>query len=225
MKKYLLVPLLIFVVLVWCAKKNAHIVDVNSINDLLALQSAISQMSQDIAQGNITLEEAQSLTDKFQQRYLELTDTTQQDIEAQFDAIQVSLKTIPSYTLPLRAKKLGMTEPKGMELNKILSKSTYTNNEWYSSTILVYKGEYTLALQQAEIIAQKAKLYISKTFEQAQSLAQVGNLKYISGLDISWLAKWIVYVNHDLLDTNIDNLLSVSVDQDGTLIIEATKYK
>jgi hypothetical protein len=48
---------------------------------------------------------------------------------------------------------------------------------------------------------------------------------YISGLDIGGLRKWIVYVNHELLDTNIDNLLSVSVDQDGVLTIEATKYQ
>lgn len=32
-------------------------------------------------------------------------------------------------------------------------------------------------------------------------------------------------MNHELLDTAIDTLLSVSVDQEGTLTIEATKYE
>lgn len=118
-----------------------------------------------------------------------------------------------------------MTEPKGMELNKVLSRQTYVNEEGYSSTILVYKGNYTVAMQQAAAIAKKARLAISKEFEKAQALAKVGDVNYISGLDVGALAKGIIYTNHDLFDTNIDNLLSVSVDQDGTLVLEATKYK
>ncbi|SRR5574344_389559 len=118
-----------------------------------------------------------------------------------------------------------MTEPKGMELNKILSKATHTNDDGYSSTILVYKGDYAAAMQQAESMAKKANLSVSKEFEKAQSLVQLGNVKYISGLDTDMLSKGIIYTNHELLDMNIENLLSISVDQDGTLIIEATKYK
>jgi hypothetical protein len=48
---------------------------------------------------------------------------------------------------------------------------------------------------------------------------------YISGLDIAGLRKWIIYVNHELLDTSLDQFLSVSVDDMWTLTIEATKYK
>gem|GEM_PF-2688760 len=80
-------------------------------------------------------------------------------------------------------------------------------------------------MQQAEAIAKKAKLSVSKEFEKAQSLAQVGNVKYISGLDTDVLMKGIIYTNHELLDMNVETLLSVSVDQEGTLIVEATKYK
>jgi len=69
-------------------------------------------------------------------------------------------------------------------------------------------------MQQAANIAKKAKLNVSKEFEKAQSLAKIGNVDYISGLDISSLEKGIVYVNHELLETNVDQLLSVSVDQD-----------
>lgn len=80
-------------------------------------------------------------------------------------------------------------------------------------------------MQQAKIIANKANLSVSKEFQRGQSLAQANSMNYVSGLDTDVLTKGIIYTNHELLDTNIDNLLSVSVDQDGTLIIEATKYK
>lgn len=56
-------------------------------------------------------------------------------------------------------------------------------------------------------------------------LTQSGDTKYISGLDTDVLAKGIVYTNHELLDMNVETLLSVSVDQEGDLIVEATKYK
>jgi len=118
-----------------------------------------------------------------------------------------------------------MTYPQGMQLNKQLSKQIFTNETGYSSTTLIYTGSYMVAMQQAKIIAQKAHLFVSKNFAQAQSLAQIGNIDYISGLDVGGLAQGIVYVNHELLDTNIDTLLSVSVDQYGVFTIEATKYK
>lgn len=199
----------------------------NTITDVPALQEAISQVSQGVADHTITIEQAQDLTNQLQQKYVELTDVTQQNIEVQFEEIQktFSQESVAFYALPLRARKLWMTEPQGMELNTILSKPTYTNDEWYSSTILVYKWSYDLALQQAEIVAKKASLSVSKAFEKAQMLAQSGDTKYISGLDTDVLTKGIVYTNHELLDMNVETLLSVSVDQEGTLTVEATKYK
>lgn len=228
MKKYLILFLLFSVVVFWCTKKTSgEIIDVNAINDLATLQTAIIQVSEEMNASTMSMEHAQDLLDQLQQKYVDLTDITQKNIDTQFETIEKVFETqsITSYTLPLWAKKLWMTEPKWMELNKVLSRKTYVNEEWYSSTILVYKWNYTIALQQAKIIAEKANLYISKEFEKAQSLAKSGDVKYISWLDIDALAKWIIYVNHELLDTNIDQLLSVSVDQDWTLIIEATKYK
>lgn len=226
MKKYLLIVLFLSIIVVWCAKQTTDTIDVNSISDLTTLQVMITQISEQVTQWTIDPEEAQLLLNQLQDKYLELTDTTQHNIEAQFETVQncLSQKSITSYTLPLWAKKLGMTEPKDMELNKVLSKN-YTNSEWYNSTILVYTWTYVVALQQAELIAKKANLRASKMFEQGQAIAKDNDVGYISGLDIDNLGKGMVYGNHDLLDTNIENLLSVSVDQDGTLIIETTKYK
>ena len=166
------------------------------------------------------------MVNKLQQRYIDLTNTTEVTIETKFDTIQKAFeeKSVIIYWLPLRAKRIWMIEPTGMQLNTSLSKYTTQNNSG-SSTLLVYTWDYSVALQQAKIIAEHAHLYVTKNFQQAQSLAKLGNIDYISGLDLGVVSKWIVYVNHELLDANLDNLLSVSVDQNGVLTIEATKYQ
>lgn len=229
MKKYLLVVLFasIILILVWCAKSAPKAIDVNAITDLITLQNTVTQISQQMNSGTINMELAQKLLNQLQQKYVDLTDTTQKDIETQFGEIQkvFDAQSLASYTLPLWALKLGMIEPKWMELDTTASKQTIIDGSWYSSTLLVYTWDYTVAMQQAKNIAEQAHLYVSKAFSQGQTLANVGDVDYISGLDISGLTKWIVYVNHELLDTNIDYLLAVSVDQEGTLTIEATRYK
>lgn len=203
-------------------------VDINSINDLTTLQVVVTQVSEDMNAGNISIDQAQNKLNQLQQKYIDLTmvATGQKDIETQFETMEKLFETYPnaSYNLPLWARKLGMTEPEWMQFSKQLSKHS-SNDSGYDSTTLVYKWTYTIALQQAQRIAKQAHLYVSKEFKKAQALVQSGDLQYISGLDIDTLATWIVYVNHELLATNIDQFLSVSVDQDWTLIIETTKIK
>ena len=210
-------------VLFWCAKPSLESIDINAINDLTTLQATITQVSEEMTAWTIDMERAWTLLEKLQQKYVDLigVDTADTGIEQQFETIQhvFETKAIVTYTLPLWAKKLGMTYPKGMQLEKSLSKITST------TTTLVYTWNYTIALQQAEMIAKKANLFVSKNFQQAQALAKIGDINYISGLDISQLDKGIVYVNHELLETNVEQLLSVSVDQNGILTLEATKYK
>ncbi|MCX6824304.1 MAG: hypothetical protein NT085_04205 [candidate division SR1 bacterium] len=227
MKKYLLVILVFSLVFLGCTRNDVLNIDVNTIADLPTLQTIVTQVSEDMSSGKISMDQAQVLVDQLQQKYVDLTNGTDTTIETTFAVIQkvFDKKSLPSYTLPLWSKKLGLTEPKGMELNKALSTYTAMNASGYGSTTLVYKGDYTLALQQAQRIAQKASLYISKDFQQAQALAKVGNIDYISGLDIGSLTKGIVYVNHELLETNVANLMSVSVDPEGTLTLEAIQYK
>lgn len=227
MKKYLLLALMFSFVLAWCQTRDIRKMDITSIADLPTLEGVIVQVSQEMNDWTLSMEQAQNLVNQLQQRYIDLTHTTQMTIESGFDIIQKTFdqKSFTLFWLPLWAKKLWMTEPKNMALDKTLSSYNITNDSGYNSTILVYAWDYTVALEQAKIIAQQAHLYVSKNFQQAQSLAKLGNIDYISGLDIGNLSKWIVYINHELLDTNFDILLAVSVDQDGTLTIEATKYK
>ncbi len=216
MKKYLLAVVLFSVVLVWCAKMSLQDIDVAAIGDLTTLQVVVTQVTEELNAGTVALEDAQQLVDQLQQKYVDLTDNDEVALENQFEYLDTLLGT--SFTLPLWAKKMGMTYPKGMQLDKALS--TWNT----SSTILVYRGTYDIALQQAAIIAKKAKLSISKDFAQAQALAKIGNVEYISWLDIGGLIKWVIYVNHELLDVSAKNFLSVGVDQNGVLTIETTKY-
>ncbi|MEI7919691.1 MAG: hypothetical protein WCH65_05940 [bacterium] len=198
--------------------------DVTTITDLSSLQQIVGEVGEHMKDKTITLEQAQTLLDQLQQKYVDLTTTPQDSLEDEFASLQKIFDntSIVSYTLPLWAKRLGMSYPKHMNLDTSLSKSVM--NDEQTSRILVYTGDYDVALQQAKLIAQKAKLHVSKDFAQAQSLAKIGNVEYISGLDIGGLSKGIVYLNHELLDTKVENILSVSVDQYGVLTIETTKY-
>ncbi len=224
MKKYLLLGVLGTLVFFWCAKHNLATFDVTTITDLSSLQQIVGEVGEHMKDKTITLEQAQTLLDQLQQKYVDLTTTPQDSLEDEFASLQKIFDntSIVSYTLPLWAKRLGMSYPKHMNLDTSLSKSVM--NDEQTSRILVYTGDYDVALQQAKLIAQKAKLHVSKDFAQAQSLAKIGNVEYISGLDIGGLSKGIVYLNHELLDTKVENILSVSVDQYGVLTIETTKY-
>jgi len=168
------------------------------------------------------MDQTQHLVDQLQQKYVELTGAVDTGIETAFGAMQniFNEKSVSLYWIPLWAKRLWMTQPQGMTLDTSLSKYSYAS--WYASISLLYTWTYDLAMQQAKLIADTAHLYVSKNFQQAQALAKVWNVDYISGLDIGGLSQWIVYVNHELLDTNADQI-SVSVDQQWTLTIEATK--
>jgi len=230
MKKYLLLILLASFVFLWCAKNDLSTIDVTTITDLPGLQNAVTQLSAWLNEWMASTEAIQNLVEQLQLKYVDFIATigdADQTIEDQFALIQdmFDKQSITSYTLPLRAKKLWMTLPQWMNLDKTLSQRTTLHDSWYNSTVLVYTWDYATAMQQAQVIAEKAHLSVSKNFEQAQALAKIGNIAYISGLDIGNLSKWIVYINHELLDTNIDNLLSVSVDQNGILTIETTNYK
>ncbi len=169
---------------------------------------------------------AEDLVNQLQQKYVDLTANAQPAIETQFADIQkiFDQQAVKSYTLPLWAKRLGMIEPQWMNIDKTISQQNYITSGGYESVILVYTGAYQEALQQAKLIAEKAHLHVDKAFQKAQSIAKIGDIQYISWLDVGNITQGIVYVNHDLTDTNVDYVLSVSVDQNWMLTLEATNY-
>lgn len=75
---------------------------------MATLQTAIIQVSEEMNASTMSMEHAQDLLDQLQQKYVDLTDITQKNIDTQFETIEKVFETqsITSYTLPLWAKKL-----------------------------------------------------------------------------------------------------------------------
>lgn len=122
----------------------------------------------------------------------------------------------PVNGLPTWAKQLGLTEPIGLELDKDYSQSTSENNdiEGFNSIILVYRGNYDEAILQAGIIAEKANIPMSQDYKDALILSRKYNIETIKGAS---------YMNFDIgSDDNPRYNISITVDNDGTLLINAT---
>ena len=82
--------------------------------------------------------------------------------------------------LPRWAKNLGLSEPKGMELDQPNSYETSTNNpnETFDSIDLVYRGDFEIARREAERIAEEADMPMIKLFGMLvdyEDLVQYGN--------------------------------------------------
>ena len=80
----------------------------------------------------------------------------------------------PVISLPYWAVKLGLTEPQGLTLDSDFSQSTSENNpdEGFNSVVMVYRGAYQVAMEQAKMIAAKAVIPLSDDYEAAQQLAE-----------------------------------------------------
>lgn len=224
MKKYFFLFLVASAMIFWwCASRSWEQFDVASITDLDTLHATLDDISGAMHAGTVSMETAQDILDVLEQKYIDLTDIPQVDIEDQMSRIHevFQSQSLTPRGLPLWAKRLGLVVPQGMTLDMTQSRQSKTSDT--SFILLVYTGSYDHAMQQAERIATKAHLYVSKEFQKAQALAQYGEVGYISGLDIDGLMKWIVYVNAELLDTATDPLISLSVDKSWTLTLELTK--
>ena len=103
-----------------------------------------------------------------------------------------------------------------MVLDKDYSQTTSENNdnEGFNSITLVYHGNYDVAMKQSEIIAKKARIPISKDYEDAMILSQKYDIETIKGAS---------YLNFELgSDDNPRYNISITVKDDGTLTINAT---
>lgn len=122
----------------------------------------------------------------------------------------------PISELPRWAKKLGLTEPQGMVFDQDFSQSTseQNENEGFNSVIMVYRGSYDVAMSQAQIIAQKAGIPLSQDYKDALLLKQNYGIETILGAS---------YMNFKIgADDNPQYNISITVDNDGTLTINAT---
>ncbi len=118
--------------------------------------------------------------------------------------------------LPRWARRLGLTEPVGLVYDQDFSQSTSERNEieGFNSVILVYKGSYELAMQQAAIIAKTANIPLSQDYKDAIQLKKEYGIETIKGAS---------YMNFTIgADNNPRYNISITVDDDGTLTINAT---
>lgn len=221
MKKLLfLLFLAVPVILTGCTREA----QIQPVQNLTELQTEITRISDALLSGTITPYAAQELFEQLQSKYTELTeaqllsrmDALREIIEQQKDAA-VKLGELPTW-----AKDVWLILPVRMRLNRAESKQTRVNKDGYDSLLYVYKWPYDYAMSEAMRIASWAKLFVSPEFAAAQQLSNEG--KSFTWLDTSNLTKGIVYTNHNLTDTKIDYMISVSVDADGILTLEATNY-
>ncbi len=132
-----------------------------------------------------------------------------------------------NFNLPSRAKKLNISTPTKMTLDKESSYQTSEDVEWFNSMRFVYTGDYNTAMQQAEKIAQEAWIAISEEFKMAQDIVKkMWNDSSSQIKDLMWDLKGVVYTNYSLTkNPESDNIISISVEENWTLEIVVTDRK
>ena len=176
---------------------------VDSTLDLIdQMQQDIDQVEEERASGSITDEEA-----------LEKLNLINNTIGRQ---IAKKANNHPLNGLPRWARKFDLTEPIGLIFDEDFSQSTSEDNEneGFNSVIMVYRGNYELAMKQAEIIAKKANIPMSQDYKDALKLSRDYGIETIKGAS---------YMNFKIgAENNPQYNISITVDDDGTLTINAT---
>lgn len=118
----------------------------------------------------------------------------------------------PATSLPQWANHLNLTEPAGMRLDPDYSQMTSANNpdEGFNSVLLVYVGDYNLAMKEAARIARIANIPMGKDYMQAVELSKTYNTEPIKG---------VAYMNFDPFIEDKDFNISITVDESGMLTI------
>ena len=220
MKKFLLCCLL-----VGCTFSLLGCQNERHIQDLQSLQSAVDVLQQRLLSWLVEVDDAQIQVRQLLDTYQELT---KQEVTLATQSLDRTLadeqqKIEKLGILPLRATQLWLTVPQGMKLQKTLSRQVQAGTTWYDAFVLVYKGTYDKAVQEAQRIASGAKLFLSPEIAQAQAMVKSG--KVISGFNTQELMDSLIYTNHNHLDTAVATIISVSVTKEWLLTLEATNYK
>ena len=120
----------------------------------------------------------------------------------------------PATSLPQWAQQLRLTEPSGMKLDPDYSQMTTVDNpdEGFNSVLLVYLGDYELAMKEAARIAKIANIPLGKDYIQAVELSKTYNTTPIKG---------VAYMNFDPFIEDKDFNISITVDEAGMLTISA----
>ncbi len=187
-------------------KFNRTINKVDKTMDLMdSMQMEIDKLEKELAEGKVSSEYARQRLDEINTYYGR--------------KIARNSNYHPALGLPQWAKDLGLTEPEGMVLDKDFSQVTSEDNpvEGYNSVTLVYKGRYDKAMKQAEIIARKAHIPMTKEYKNARELEKKFGEVILKGA---------IYMNFELgAKDNPRYNIAITVDDKGTLTISATDSK
>lgn len=116
--------------------------------------------------------------------------------------------------LPQWAIELGLTEPNGLTLDQEFSQITAANNpnEGFNSVLMVYTGDYETAMQEAQRIANTARIPLSRDFEEALEITKKFGSTPLRG---------IAYMNFEPFVKDAPINISITVDESGMLTISA----
>lgn len=165
-----------------------------------AMQNELDEVEQLRAEGKINDAEYNSRSNEIKDTYGR--------------AIARRENTGPVSGLPQWTKDLGLSEPVGLMLDQEFSQITSADNadEGFNSVLLVYSGNYNIAMQEAQRIANQARIPLSKDFLEAKEITELYSSTPIKG---------VAYMNFDpfLKDAPIN--ISITVDETGMLTISA----
>jgi len=131
------------------------------------------------------------------------------------------------FTLPNWVKELNILLPKWMDLNTWSSYQTTQEVDGFDSMYFVYEWDYETAMKQAEELAREAGITVNEEFKLAQNIMQkMWSWASDEMKKLAWDLKWVVYSNYSITkNPESDHIISISVDEDGTLEIEVTDRK
>ncbi|HRX64005.1 MAG TPA: hypothetical protein P5060_02780 [Candidatus Absconditabacterales bacterium] len=145
---------------------------------------------------------------------------TQDDLslQDQLEAIETQNQDL---SIPDWVKDLDIDAPDGLELLQEESYQTTEKLEGFNSIHFAYQGDYDTAMQQAELIAQKAGVSISQEFQMAQEMmAEMGD-QNTQMQELMGELKGAVYTNYNLMEKPTeDYIIAITVDEDGKLEID-----
>ena len=192
-----------------------------SMNDFNEKMETIDNMEQQLLDlekrvnsGEISEEEMKKITDKYYSR------------NDNYEAAKKSVSNIEK--IPFWANQLGLAEPRNMTLVSEKSLMTSINNpsEGFNSITFVYEGQYENALNQAKIIAENANIPVSKSWLKIHNLIkrQKKDAEKYGNTPPDDL-KGITYINYEQTSNEPEYLMSVSIDANGFLTIQAANLE
>lgn len=223
-------------VIVGCAPRQQD-KQIDAMTNLAQILVEANNLTQQFQRGEINEEQMTKLTLELEDKYAELTqngimtwnkewEDMQKDLDEKFEGMRESIEAIQQICdIPEWVGKLWITKPQWLNLEKEKCAYTSADVEWFDSLTMTYQGTYEAAMQQAGIIAEKAKVPVSAEFKMAQDALSGLTTEEIWAITSGSMLKWIVYTNYGLLATDMEYLITISVDENGKLTIEVTNYE